>query len=369
MFKQLRFAAKDIRRNIVTVVLFICELIFAVYFVMLSVGQLVMNFQQLRLMRKLQDYDITSFRIYYAGESMRIDADGRRLLNDILNGATQAYSFISTQYESLPGVDVVIGFGRFGEIFDLAGQIESNAGFKVLVGSNVRGLRIGDEIRIGDMKRLALSVDGRLPEHSSFLSHYYNAGIISLDDCVVILTTLEQWSENCLFIHYDNILGNTCMLNPTSADVDAFIQVVANSSDYSVLPCGFNDQLAKLYDYTCQAYGTMFAFFIAAIVFISIGIVAASLSMIEKNLREYGIHQLYGATPLDLCVRTILYIAVIIVMAFTFSVAYMNESLMPVTCDILYAILAMACSMIFFVSIYPVRVLKSSDAASILRKE
>ena len=154
MGNKLYYAIKDIWRNLTSIILFIGQLTIAIFFIFLSSTQMLSNQQYKNNIEKLTDFNLTNFNVYYSVENMKVTSEIRQMMIGTLDNSDHAYSSIDTlQIPKYPNLEAVIGLGEFGRIFGLEQeQIDTSIkdlDTRVLIGSNVNVIDVGDTIKIG----------------------------------------------------------------------------------------------------------------------------------------------------------------------------------------------------------------------------
>jgi len=375
--KQVRFVVIDIMRNFPAVVFFIGVLTFAVYYLVIYVNETMLYRDIVTQIDRIQGYEIVDFNVIHPPELL-IESEVTHLLDSTLSAEnTQSYAVIeqlnlSPQLNELD-IPLFYGFGQFSQVFNLdpKGLADSDAPFTVLIGTKVRALDIGDVITIGDQfsNTIDVPVAGRVPRNACFVKRDWDTFIEYLDHSIVVLTSFAHWREHHL-MDIGSLLQNIHFINAPEDDVFAFAEAVAAGSTFQLRPNNFNKYIReKAIAFRDSA---MRQFVLNSITFAVVGVAMVSnlLMLLDRNLREYAIHRVYGATHWDLYLRTLIYIFLIVLPSF--AVGYLRllttpHTLVPTQSKL--AILIMAVLAIGLAAVYPLIKLKKQEIATDLRRE
>lgn len=314
MLTQLLFAGKDIWRKPVVFVFFVIQLVVSTFFGFLSLDQAATFARNIKSVG-----NVTNSHIVFFSPTLetliqrRITQGGNDLLVNTLDGGLRAYSTVlSARLQDHPKLDLVVGLGEFADVFQLEGSISDLVKPVVLVGHNVVHLQVGDTVRFGELNTASLTVGRRLPQGASYI---LRATPTSLDDSVVILTDVESMLTHYYrgFQHFDEILVNLSLINPTGSEMSQFVASVLREVGVAVNPMDLNT-----YSRQRQGdafYGALFflAFFGITLAYVLVGIVANILMLLESHMSEYAIHLLSGAQMRHLYSRVVIYIALLVV--------------------------------------------------------
>lgn len=375
--KQARFAVRDIMRNLTAVLLFIGMLTFAVYYLVIYVNEVMLYWDVLTKIERIQDYNIVDFNVIHPPELL-IKPEVTRLLDRTLSAeSTQSYAVIeqlnlSSQLDEL-GIPVFYGFGQFSQVFNLEpkGLVDSDTPFTVIIGTKVRTLDIGDVVTIGDQfsKTIDVPVAGRLPRNACFLRRKGSTFIEYLDNSIVVLTSLAHWQE----YHVNDagsLLQDIHFINAPEDDVLAFVKAVEEGSTFQIRPNNFNEYVREKALSFRDGAMSQFVFNFITFTVVGVAMISNFLMLLDRNLREYAIHRVYGATHWDLYLRTLIYISLIILPSF--AVGYWRLLTTPYTLvptQSRLVILIMAVVAIGLAGIYPLIKLRKQDVAADLRRE
>lgn len=237
----------------------------------------------------------------------------------------KASSFIETfRIKEHNGISVIVGVGMFGHIYGY----DYNDKIKVLIGSKVSELNVGDSFEIGDLNKINLTISGRLFEGASF----FRKSILSnLDNSILILMPYSDFIN--IFGNADHsisssrkmiLISNLNLINSNQYEVDAVSKEINSSSEIRVVPINYNnyimEQLNKLKD--------NISFFVIVIIgffaFMSIGIINNLLTLVDNNLTEYSIGLLYGGTINEVYMRIFFYVLFIVAPSFFIAFSLIN---------------------------------------------
>lgn len=365
MKKNLYYALKDVKRNLISIIIFIFLSIIFIFYIYFSVYQLQKNQQFGYYIKKLSDYNFVNFNVYYKdNEMVKPSPEIIQMLTEVLDNKQQGFTVIDDlELPEDPDLNIVIGLGRFGEIFELNANKKSTD-TRVLIGSKMEDLHVGDTIQFGMNQGEKLVINDQLPINSSYLNKQFS---VSLDNSIVILTTFENFYKNYPAYHIDRIIGNVSLLNPSDDEINKFVEIISENSNFYVSPYLFNKTAPAIHRETMMNSLFFLLFFLFTIIFISVSIISSLLLLIDDHLQEYAIHRIYGATQIDLFWRTIIFILFIIVFplffAFILTRMIAPEQLSP------FNIILIGIIVIISLSYFPIRKLKMHDMTFYLRRD
>ncbi|WP_350344459.1 hypothetical protein PRVXT_000873 [Proteinivorax tanatarense] len=364
MKKIIYYTGKDVSSNLTSIVLFIGQLVLAVSFIFIGAGQLISNHQYANLADNLYEYDVINFNVYYGVNPVNLNNEMEELVIEKFK-TNKGFSFVnSLHFSEFPNVNVVVGLGEFGEIFDLYPDKETSNDPLVLLGSGVSKVDVGEKIPFGVTEREELVVNERLPQNTSYLQ---KQTYINLDDSIVILTTLERFNDSYKKIYNEEIITNMGLINTADDELQNFIEVMSQNDTLDLSPVRLNTVAPDLYSETKESVMVFFVFFLLTIIFIGIGIISSLIRLVDNNLQEYAIHRLYGATLKELYLRTVLYVLAIVAVPFIFSFSF-SKVASPAEIPLAYFIIITgACVMVF--SYFPLRKLKKQELTCYIRRD
>ncbi len=373
---QLRFAFKDIIRNLAAVILFMGMLAFAATFLTVYVNEVMLYQDVLTKVERVQECEIVDFDVIHPAELL-IKPGMSDLLERTLDAEGNDYYVVieqiglSSQLSEL-GIPLYYGFGQFSEVYNLDPKRlqDSDAPFTVFIGSQIRNLAVGDVITLGDKfsKTIDVPVAGRLPHNASFLRSYGNF-IEYLDNSILVLTSFSAWQSYHL-TDTGALLQNIHFIGWQEKDILAFAHGIEEASTYKVRPKNFSEQIREKAVIFRDSAAQSFSIYSLVFVLVSAAAVSNLLMLMERNLREYAIHRLYGATLGDLYLRTLIYIAIIALPPFALGYwRLLRDPYFPVPPKSKLMILGLAILTIGIAAVYPMVKLKKQDINADLRRE
>lgn len=373
---QLKFAFKDIKKNFGLVLLFTIQLFIAFIYVTNVTDQLMQSSQADNYRKSIFNGKSVSFHLFRNGlTALSTDPNLDSLLSKTLDGRSDAYSFVGHAHlsDAPPdgsGINIVVGFGKFGSLFNLEpkGKSKTSAKTVVLLGSNVKKYAVGDQIKIGTFSIDPLKISGVLHPGAVYL----NAdGIQNIDDSIVILTTWDDWKKYDTADYTSDIFSNVTFSDIGANDGRAskFAQAVSRlSQKYDLVPYdsgNVNTQKLEM----AQGEAVFLLFFIGILILIAVGVISSAAQLVDRNFREYVIHYLYGATKRDLYLRTVLFCAILFLIPFCLAVAAIMTFPFTYANGTFYIFAASAAILIAATSAYPVIRLKNQDMTGFLRRD
>ena len=370
MFRQVRFTLRDLRRNWATALMFSATLLFCAFYLLSAVSSFADNARQKRLMDRVKTYDATCFQIYYQNDMVistnSLGRDLDQYLAVLFSSQGKAFSSVDIVLPGHENIPAQIVFGDFAEVFDLPSlPLESNDGLYVAIGSDVQDIRPGDTLRIGDNGGKKVSVDSHLPTDAAYLGYRYE----SLRNHIIVFANYEKWkSLFSVIAHYDNLIHNTVLLSSDDGTISEFMHAVEGSGSYVVVPTSWNERLADSYRSIAQSSVLLTVLLGSTVLFIALGITANLLMMMERRLREYNIHRLYGAALYGIYVRTILYVTIIVLCPLLGALYYISKS--PFFDHRLISAAAVAAViLILCICVEPILKMKRNDLTTFLRRD
>lgn len=309
---QLCFAFKDISKKLVSVILFILQLIISILYFCVAVEELTFSYNGIREVKNIEKYNITYFQPSLGQSGSSYSGAVDNMLEQLWDRDEVGYSIIeSMKLDSNPNDKVVVGIGKaFGKVFGLTSYLDehSDTDTFVFIGANVSHIKVGDFISFGTVKHEKYEVIGRLPSKTNYM---IRTSIRDLDQSIVILTSKERMKELHGYYYLDELIGNSVLINPDKSTLINYISVLGNNG-IELSPINFNAQAFHHYNNIFTQALLLFVFYLITSIFVFINIVVNVLQLVKRNMREYSIHLLYGASNKHIYLRIILYILMII---------------------------------------------------------
>lgn len=367
MGKILLSVRKDINENIVSILYFVIQLCLCSIFLIVCGVQLMLALTYGNHIKQMRDYNIVNFNMYYGQRGISNYDDLDNMLINELDIKDSSYAYVdSITLSKYPNYKVMIGLGQFTEIYGITyhldDKIKNTDDILVLIGSEVEELDIGDIIEIG-VKKTTLQVNGLLDKNASYLR---GINPISLKNSILIITqysTMESWYPN---YYTSDTVTSMGLIEPNKKDLEEIMSVIMDSDSLNISPKYFNTTSAKEFNNLINNTYFFLVLFLCVLLFTSIGIISSLLLMIEKNMKAYAIHRLYGATLIILYLRVILYVVFILVLPFLLCMFLLNiyggvYDISPFWLVITFS------SIIGLLSMLPIYYLKKKDMTYFLR--
>jgi hypothetical protein len=372
---QARFALRDVGRNLAAVILFIAMLAFTAAFLDEYINDALLFQDVLTQINRVQEHRIVNFAVIHP-QQLLIKAEMEDLLAEVLQDEA-GYSAVIKLQNQAPrlaelGLTCYYGFGQLSQLYGLdpAGLRDPQVPFTVLIGANVRGLGVGDTVTLGDKfsKNIEVPVAGRLPRYASFLEG--GTHINYLDESILVLTDYPSWQS---FHLRDTgiLLQSICFVDRSEEEVHAFVAGVEEYSSFKIRPKDFNQEIGETAALFRDSAVTNIILHSLTFILVAAALISNLLMLMERNLREYAIHRLYGATLGDLAKRILFYLSFIVLPAFAIGYWQMrkNHPFQQVTPYTLRVIGALAVLTVVIAAVYPLLKLKKQDISVDLRRE
>lgn len=367
MKQQFRLVWKDLRKNAGMAIWFAVEIFLTLLYLTMLTGSLCSLQNYLHFLERTP---VTSFHCRQSsGRPLSVSPSLDKELSHLLGAHSSVYSVASGLHpENDDSTNVIVALGCFQNTFGL--HPENSAGgsghTQVLLGNKIQKYHENDTISLGTFALQPLRVTGKLPR-GSFYSDVSASTLRSLDDSIVILTTWDEWKSYNTTDYTMQLLQNMVFTGSSQKNAPAFAQMVSHETErLDLLAVSPAETQAAYHNYAQQQL--LFLLFFAGIaILLIIGLVTSLLSLIESNLREYAVHRVYGATFMDICLRTVLYccmivlipsLAVLLVLR-SFSFPFLFPWIVPV-----FSLL-----ILFAVCAYPVHRLHHQDISEFLRSD
>jgi hypothetical protein len=347
----------------VSSILFIIALYFSVLILIFCMNDLSFAREDLNMYDEMMEKNIIIFRPFYPIHGTIDMSKITHSLQDHMDNLGDAFSVISSMHvESYPDIPVIIGIGSYGQAFNLIPDGLKNNGddYTVLIGSNIQKLNIGSTLYLSGQK---YEVNGRL-KPGSFGLHYQNS--ISLDDSIVILSTFNNFTKNEIYPTYiEELLTRVGFIGASDEEIEAFAQLMGEGGYITLIPENVNTYIApkRIQYYRISLLISIFIFIIAF--FICIGMLCTLLIMIDRNIREFTIHRLYGCRLSYLYIHIILYVSCITIPPVVYAILisryhYKSSWVIAVILIVLYIALT---------SIIPIIRLKKQEISYFIRRD
>ncbi|QNU66436.1 hypothetical protein EHE19_016455 [Ruminiclostridium herbifermentans] len=270
---------------------------------------------------KVMNSKITGFNIYY---SDNVDSDGElnqkdeTVIRDMFKD-NRAYSFVDgIRTEKLKGVPIIIGVGAFGRAYGYPSSSEITA-FK---GSNIKNIEVGENFSIGNTN---VVIKEELPFGASFFRKAY---LNKLDDCILVIMPYSKFETlftgDDLNFYKMLIRTNLNLIDASDSEVEDITNAINNTKQNKVIPISYNNYLTEQYNEKKNNIYFYTIIIISAFIFISYGVFKNLLNLVDKNITEYTVNILFGATIKDIFIRNFFYVMIIIGPSILISFFFIN---------------------------------------------
>lgn len=322
MIKQIYFGMKDVKKDILLIILFILQITIITIFTVLLTDNLLYSSKYYNTINRFSELNLVDYNIEYRHNynSYKSESINQNLIHDLFNTG-KAYSFIDGI--SIDGYENIRTIVTIGSFEDLYGFNSVNAQPSVYIGSNVKDLSVGDIVTIGTTNKIKLTITNRLENDAVFFRNTY---LDNLNDTILINMNVYDFfthfdiNGSLKYIFFENLLlinTDESMLHLMTKEINSNKEVLAYPRDYNSLLKEVNNQ---------QIFNTLFFATLILIVslFTFIGIVCTILNLIDKNLTAYIIHIMMGCTIQQIYFRLIIYILSIIIPSTIISLIIIN---------------------------------------------
>lgn len=362
---------KDIRKNIGFIFILYLQITVSVVVIAMSLAQLPQCVDLKNHLNLLESKKAVSFESFFNDSDVKpaMPESVKLKLSEVYDVKKQAFSTTNGyNIDEYPDKSVLIAVGNFTELYPLGG-IRNQGETSVLIGSNVKGINIGDSFTFGGDIKETVKVTGRLKKDSFY---YHTTFKEPLDNSVVILTSYKNLGKLFGSFFDEELIQNTVFADPGKGDLNEFVGSINKSKIINIIP----HTAAALYyeNYKSQILSSIFffAFFIIALIFNLIGVVSNIMNIVERNLKAYAVHYIYGATVNEIAARIIVYIIFILLPPLAVSFSFVNMtgtfSYYGVREPWLYLLLLLAV-LTGTVSVYPLKKLRATDLTTLIRRD
>lgn len=364
MRNQCSFALKDIWRRPVLFSFFALQLIVALLFVSFLFEQLAFLSLYISNVDKVAAHNLTFFRPHSQTHSA-ISQEAQDSLKEIFDVNQSGYSLIeSISLSGLSDIDIVVAVGAFAEVYSIDHIVsDSDQEIVVLIGNQVKSLDLGDTIDFGQTRTTSLEVNARLPAGAAYVK---TGSVNSLDDSILILADMETMG-NYYYKHYiTDIVFNSVLVNPTRDELVNFVTTM--QGNFVLNPVNLITYAQQRHKQLYNDSLIFLLFFLVTLGFVILGIIANILQLINRNIREYAIHLLHGATLQHLYSRLVIYVCLLVSPPLLIS-SYLLSVLRPVAPLSLSVLLLLILSFTFLIACVPIVKLSKTDVPSYLRSD
>lgn len=364
-------ALKDIKKNLIFILILYLQIIISIVVIAMSLFELPQILSLRNHISILEQNNVVTFKSYYKASQRIADMPQsvRNILVDefdnkkIAFSTTEAYSF--DQYPDKP---VLIAVGNFSKLYPIGVKVPVSEP-QAYIGSNIKDIPIGDALKFGGNTTVSVKVVGRLLPNSSYCYRTFEK---SLNDSIVIVTPYQVLPKLFGTFFDEELIQNANFINPSKEEITKYVQTINTSKIINVLPYS----ASKLYgeNYKTELFNQFFflIFFVIAFVFNLIGVIANLMNTINKNLKAFAVHYMYGSTRENILERIVFYILLVLMppifIAFCFlDFARLFKNLginVPQLYFVFFVFVSAA-----IVSIYPIKKLHTTDLPSLIRRD
>lgn len=303
---------KDIRRNIYHIILIYIQVFISCFLILMSSKQISDNLNLKNYIDHIKSKEIVTFKSYYNTSSIieEVPEEVELELMNIFDKQKLAYSYsLSGFLNEYPNTLVYIFTGDFYEVFDLNLPNYDNQ-MIAFIGYDLLEPSVGDSLTFGYENFESVLVQGVLEKDSSFFHRNFR---IPLDNSIVIVAPYEKLHP--LFGNFINeeLIQNTNFIKPSDSTIELYVNKINKSNIISVIPY-YAEELYKN-QYRIEINNGLFflLFFLIAFLFNILGMITNLINTVNKNMIEYTVHLIYGATIINIIERITMYLLFIII--------------------------------------------------------
>jgi len=313
MMTQLWFALRDIWRKPIVFVFFAIQLSIPLLFSWVSLDYALDAMRYIRHVNQVASKNVVFFSPHLgAMNQWHISQGAKELLVATLDESRRGYSVVeSVRLRNYPNLNIVIGLGAFGEVFQLDSGSKDHSKPLLLIGHKVDALQVGSTVEFGERNVAELTVMGRLPQGASYIK---TGALESLDNSMLILAEAQSimgyffndWEYGTEIVH------NTCLLNPTGEELINYVSLMSKETGMALNPRDLSGYAKQ--HFGGNFYGSLYflIFFGIAMLFVIVGIVTNMLQLLDSRMTEYAIHLLSGASMWHLFSRIVIYLFLLV---------------------------------------------------------
>jgi len=374
MITQFKLAFKDIRKNKWKILLFIFQMTIFLFFTIIILEQSVQLSHYSKMLKIIKNNNIIFFKDYLNNwEPPFIDKEIYYFFENFFDRSGNAYSVMENAgtvefSQEHPDAKIVIGVGNFDKIFGIDKYKDTEKPSYVFIGSDVKSLEIGDEIKLGIFNRQTYKVDGRLEKGEG----YVNKGRYrSLDDKVLVLTSSREVATLYQVGGFLELIQNIHITKSEEGEIDKIVEMANKTKKITLIPEKLNlrNIVEKGYNEDFINFIFFSSFLISMGIFIIVGLVSFLYIMIDRNFTEYVVHQIYGATKKDLYLRITIFVVLVVILPLAMFLAIPNILLLPSTKWVWWFVFTFYFITILFVSILSVGRLNKKDLTAFFRRD
>ena len=367
MTRALRLAGKDLRRHALSIVLLMAQFAVCLYFLFLLSFYLSFAADSSSGSERMAAHDPVGIETRGGRAASLSGAAAKSYLTDALTPGGKAYAVIPSALEAGNEIwPLYVGLGRFAEVFELlpAGQTASSQPM-LLIGSGITALDTGMDVNLGQGSSAALRIAGRLKPGANF---YEGLSKVPLDQAFLLLCSYEQFTGLLPWDAASIPLNRIILLAPSHEEIDALISMASTGMGVEMRPYGLGPALRDSAQSVRHWVSYYLSFFLCLLMMISLGMVISLYRLIDSNMREYAIHRLSGATMGDLGLRTLVYVACLILPPFLLFPLYLSQTIyLGMLSTGWIAGIALAAFILFYS--LPMLRLRRQDAAAFFRRD
>lgn len=366
-------SCKDIRKNLLFLLIFYLQIVIFVVVIVMAATKTPGIVKLRNHLSVLDKNNVVTFQSYYKPTDYVIDLPQivQDELVNIFDSEKRAFSTSGGYSRSIPEYPdraVLIVVGNFADLYPIGIKTPDNQ-TQAYIGDNIKDIPLGASFSFGGKTTVPVKVVGRLAPNSSFYSRTLEQ---SLNDTIVITTPYQTLPKLFGTFFDEELIQNTNFINPSEEEITRYVKTVNTSKVINVLPYSASALFSKNYKMNLFNQWFFLLFFSIAFIFNLMGIIANLMNTINKNLRDYAVHYMYGATIVNILQRIVFYIFLILLPPVL--IAYIFINLMglfqnlPVWAPPLYFVFFVFASAVI-VSIYPLKKLQTTNLQTLIRRD
>jgi len=228
---------------------------------------------------------------------------------------------------------------------------------------------VGDMILIGETKYPVL---GRLDPKSTF---FRNSTLSYLDDNILVLMPYQTFYT--LYMESDTsrdafknmtIQSHLCLLDVSEDDILKITKIMNASRDIKVIPIDFNDYITDQYKNQLSNIQFYILIVLGATMFVAIGIINNLWLLIDRNIKAYAVHLVYGSTMNVVYLRIFYYVLAILLPSLLIGIRFMIMTELIASISFLWQLLIIT-SVTGLLTVIPIYKLKKQNMLYYLRRD
>ncbi len=363
-----KFVIRDIKKNFISVSFFMVQIVIIGFYLFISIDSTLFSYNIASAAKKIEDKNITYFNKYTFAQDYEFTQKNIKFLRSVFNNK-QAYTYINDSVIKGDTVyPVLIILGNFNEVYNVTTDYIGNEETVAYVGKNSTAFSVNDQIPVKDLgmnfiNQDSILVKGILNKKASYFNGTY---LETLDDQIIIFTTPKALFGNR--VGSATAIWNICFTDISYQDLVEVIDNLNSFKKFEYQPKSLNESLKEIKVNSTYSISFFFYFFSCTIVFSILGFFTSIINMINKNMREYSICRLYGASNMDIYLRIFTYLFLIVFVPVTTSFIFFRN-IFRVTYIPVFVIPLLIFVLIIIIFIIPAKKIRDTEISYCLRSD